>query len=482
MTRLRLLGPAAALAIAAAAAGHGAAEAPARAPAAATAESPAVSQGRALLSAAAGLGDEAFGKTAVALFPASDVGAAVWAARRRVLARLKLHAVLSATTTRAELLAYDGTADLWSKITVNVAETAPFAITAFDLGPGQRPPDVPGPSRLTPEALKAAVAEKLGEAAGADLFSGAALIARVGEPPLLEEAVGLADRKTGVKATPETQFRFGSMGKMFTEIAIFQLEASGKLDLGAPIGRYLKDYPNQAFAGTVTAAELLTHSGGAGDIFGPDFMANRLKLKDLKDYVALYGARAPEFPPGARTAYSNYGFILLGRIIEEVSGLSYDDYLEANVFAPAAMRSSGMRPESEVLPRRALAYTSAGGPLASAADTLPYRGASAGGGYATVGDMARFANALMAGRLLPKAAYAHLTTGGVTTADGVFHPFDFTGKDPAGRRFLGHGGGAPGMNGELRIYPDQGFIVVVLANRDPPAAQRLAAFIADRLP
>ena len=145
--------------------------------------------------------------------------------------------------------------------------------------------------------------------------------------------------------TVDTAFRFGSMGKMFTAVAIAQLAQAGKLSFDAPLGKYLKDYPNVDVA-KVTLHQLLTHTGGTGDIFGPEFMEKRAELKELRDYVALYGARAPEFPPGSRHQYSNYGFILLGRVIEEVSGMSYDRYVRERIFLPAGMTATDNQPEN----------------------------------------------------------------------------------------------------------------------------------------
>lgn len=114
------------------------------------------------------------------------------------------------------------------------------------------------------------------------------------------------------------------MNKMFTAVAILQLVQAGKIKLTDPVGKYLTDYPNQDAASKVTIHHLLTHTGGTGDIFGPEFDSHRLDLKTLNDYVSLYGKRAPAFvEPGSKWAYSNYGILLAGVVIERVSGKSY---------------------------------------------------------------------------------------------------------------------------------------------------------------
>jgi CubicO group peptidase (beta-lactamase class C family) len=225
---------------------------------------------------------------------------------------------------------------------------------------------------------------------------------------------------------------------------------------------------------------LLTHTGGTGDIFGPEFNAKRLTLRDPRDYVALFGARGLLFAPGTRFEYSNYGFILLGRIVETVSGMSYDAYVQQHIFRPAGMTSTGMAPESERVPRRAVSYTREHGVLTSAAATLPLRGTPAGGGYSTVGDLWRFSQALMGDKLMDAAHTKQLVSGGATMPNGTFFRYDF--GAPGRHAFIGHGGGAPGMNGMLAIWPETGYVLIVLANRDPPVAQGVANFFAERIP
>jgi D-alanyl-D-alanine carboxypeptidase len=124
------------------------------------------------------------------------------------------------------------------------------------------------------------------------------------------------------------------MNKMFTAVSILQLVQSGKIQLTDPLGKYLPDYANKNVAEKVTIHHLLTHTGGTGDIFGPEFDAHREELKTLQDYVKLYEKRDLKFEPGSRWEYSNYGFLLLGVVIEKVSRQSYHDYVREHVFKP----------------------------------------------------------------------------------------------------------------------------------------------------
>jgi len=338
-------------------------------------------------------------------------------------------------------------------------------------------------SRMSPEAaFVAALRARLDTATAANTFAGAVLIVRDGRT-VFEGAYGLADRGQGIPNSPLTQFRVGSMNKMLTAVAALQLVQAGKVRLDATLGTYLPDYPNAEMASKVTIHHLLTHTGGTGDIFGPQFTANRLELREPEDYLELYGARSLLFEPGSQWAYSNYGFMLLGAVVERVSGMRYDDYVAAHVLAPAGMTGAGATPEDASVPGRAVGYMWQGGALVSNAPTLPYRGTPAGGWYATVGDFERFATAIREHRLLDPAHTALLLDGKVTMGQSVVkYAYGFIDRVQEGRRLVGHGGGAPGMSGELSFEPNGGYTVVVLSNLSPPAATLLEAFILGSLP
>jgi D-alanyl-D-alanine carboxypeptidase len=332
--------------------------------------------------------------------------------------------------------------------------------------------------RLTQADAVKALADHAQERARADEFAGAVLVARHGKV-LLNDAWGRADRTAGTANTPATRFRIGSMNKMFTAVATLQLVEAHKLALDDPIGNHLPNYPNKQVAAKVTVRHLLTHTGGTGDIFGPEFDQHRLQLREHRDYLKLYGSRGLTQEPGARFEYSNYGFVLLAALIEHVSGLSYYDYVEDHVFGPAGMRSTGSLPESVEVPDRAVGYmrSSPGSDWVPNTDTLPWRGTAAGGGYSTVGDLLRFAKALESGTLISKATLTEATR---PHQQQYGYGFGVQGQGRLGS--YGHGGGAPGMNGELRIFPELGYIVVSLSNLDPPAASELVEFFTLRMP
>ena len=197
----------------------------------------------------------------------------------------------------------------------------PTKVINFELAGWERPDDLAIPRLSQAEALKALNA-RLDQALAQDKFMGVMLIEDHGKV-LLDKAWGYADREKKIPLKVTDKFRLGSMNKMFTAVATLQLVGQRKLSLDGTVGQYLPDYPNKEIANKATIRMLLTHVGGTGDIFGPEFDKHRLQLKTLADYVKLYGSRAPEFPPGSQTSYSNFGFILLGAIVQKVSGEDY---------------------------------------------------------------------------------------------------------------------------------------------------------------
>jgi D-alanyl-D-alanine carboxypeptidase len=339
-------------------------------------------------------------------------------------------------------------------------------------------------ARLSEADAIAALRAELDTLVAKDQFSGAVLVAKNGKP-IFSQAYGMADREKKIANTVDTRFRIGSMNKMFTATAILQLVQAKKLTLDDTVGKHLTDYPNKNVADKVKISHLLTHMGGTGDIFGPDYDKKRLELRTLQDYVKLYGSRELLHEPGAEMRYSNYGFLLLGVIIEKVTKRPYYDHLEASVFKRAKMKSTSSPFEDKPMAGRSIAYSKNAGEKPSAEwvdakDTLPIRATSAGGGDSTVGDLLKFANALAANQLLDKK-HTELLTSRKTGEAGGGYAYGFGTSSEDGVDCFGHGGGAPGMNGDLQIC-SSGYTIVVLANLDPPAAGRVTRFIKARLP
>jgi D-alanyl-D-alanine carboxypeptidase len=246
--------------------------------------------------------------------------------------------------TKVVALVQERDSDQFAQMTVEVSAVEPYPITQMGINAIPRPAEFPL-SKFSQGELVAALKTKLQKDSAAGNFSGDVLLASRGKS-VFEEAYGLADREKRAPNTLNTRFRVGSMNKMFTAIAVLQLVQLGKVNLDDPLGKYLPDYPNKDVASKVTVQNLLTHTGGTGDFFGPEFDVHRLELKTFDDYVKLYGNRPLRFEPGSKWEYSNYGFLLLGLVVEKASGQSYYDYVRDHLYKVAGMTSTGSEPEN----------------------------------------------------------------------------------------------------------------------------------------
>ena len=233
----------------------------------------------------------------------------------------------------------------YSESTLDLASVNPPVIAGM-MGHPVPPPEGSGNPAANDDQLADRVQEHVAAMNGPDAFSGAILIAHNGKI-VLDQAWGMADESNHIRNTVDTQFCIGSMNKMFTAVAILQLVGQGKVALDKPIATYWPDYPNRELASRVTIRELLNHTGGTGDIFTPEYQAHREETRTLADYVKLFGSRPVAFEPGSRMEYSNYGFILLGRMIELVSGESYQKYVQEHIYQPAGMMHTDSRPEAD---------------------------------------------------------------------------------------------------------------------------------------
>ncbi|WP_162606466.1 serine hydrolase domain-containing protein [Jiangella asiatica] len=367
-----------------------------------------------------------------------------------------------------------------ARVSVDVTPREPWQVTRFDIHDLPSPPGT-AVERETEAAALSHLSQRLTDATAADQFSGVMLVHRRGLP-VFGQAHGLADREHGIGNTMDTRFSIASMGKMFTGVAVLQLVQAGEIELEATLDDYVPDYPNRDLASAVTVHHLLTHTGGAGDFFGPELPRIWHELDTVDAYVRHFGHLGPEFEPGSRWVYSNYGFVLLGLLIEQVSGQGYAEYIADHVFGPASMRDTTFEPERNV-PGHATAYsrTSVALPWQPVTDRHDYPGSPAGGAYSTAGDMARFAAALLDNRLLD-AEHTELVTTGKVTARGGAYAYGFVDVTENGTRWFGHTGGNNGINSELRIYPESGYVLVGLSNLDPPAAAMVMRYAGDRLP
>jgi D-alanyl-D-alanine carboxypeptidase len=307
------------------------------------------------------------------------------------------------------------------------------------------------PSPISQTELVRRMTTSLDSLAKVGQFSGVAVVAKNGVP-IFQRAYGMADRERGIANNPETAFNLGSINKVFTQIAILQLRDAGKLDLDSTLSKYWPNYPNKEVARKITIRQLMRHTSGiGGNIFDPPAGGKRNDIRTLSDFLPLFVNEPLKFEPGARNAYSNAGYVVLGLLIERLSGDDYYTYVREHVFTPAGMTRTGSFAVDSLPPNTAIGYTRGdedaplNAPLRPNSRGLPGRGSSAGGGYSTAQDLLRFVQALR----------EHLIPSGL----------------PAG---IGIAGGSGGVNAIVEGGLPGGYDLVVLENLDPPAAERVA--------
>jgi CubicO group peptidase (beta-lactamase class C family) len=216
----------------------------------------------------------------------------------------------------------------------------------------------------------------------------------------------------------------------------------------------------------VTIRHLLSHSSGLGSFFGPKFDEKKLGMREVRDYLPFIADEKLAFEPGSKFSYSNSGFVLLGAIVEKASGENYFDYVRKHVYAPAGMKDSDCYDVDSDVANLAVGYTQDDdGTWRSNIFLHVVRGGPAGGGYSTVGDLVRFATALRNDKLLKPETTREFTTR-KSNVRGVNFAFGFLEETIRGHRIVGHSGGFPGINSNLDIFWNDGWIVAVMANVD----------------
>jgi CubicO group peptidase (beta-lactamase class C family) len=398
--------------------------------------------------------------------------------------RITIERILYSSDYRLVTLGREAVTGQWVKMYARVRIHPPhrFVLNGLFMDPG--PEELRPKTKPTTTAAAARLRNLLEKQAAADAFSGAVLIAGEGTP-WLKAAYGWSDRERKIAMTIDSRFNLASMGKMFTAVAICQLAEAGKLAFDDTVSRLLPGYPNRPVAEKVTVHHLLTHTSGLGDYFEkPGYEAAKERLKTPWDYVLFTAADPLAFAPGTDVKYSNTGFMVLGGIIERLSGQHFTEYVRRHIFQPAGMANSGYNETDAEVADLAIPYHSNGwdpafrgepgrSPLLWAgAGRRTGQGGPAGGGYSTVEDLFKFAAALRGSRLLGPAYTRRVLSGegeiGAFGALQLTHRYGFLYQAGAGERTLGHSGAYPGVSGELAMFLDRHLTLVSLSNLDPP--------------
>jgi D-alanyl-D-alanine carboxypeptidase len=330
---------------------------------------------------------------------------------------------------------------------------------------GSGPPANAGGPASSESAVLRQIQTLVEEKAKDGRFSGTVLIAR-GSEVAWQGTYGLADEDAHIPNQADTRFDVGSIAKAFTKVAVGQLLEQGKLKLTDKVGLYLPDYPNASVREQVTIEQLLAMRSGIGDFFGEKLLkAPKESIRTLRDYLPFFATDPLQFQPGTSQKYSNGGFIVLGLIVESITGQSYYDYVQKNIFDRAGMKSTSFGFRQGRDPKQAIGYTTMSDSGDESTDhkrhpnlaLVPARGNSAGSAQSTAADLLLFAQTLAGEKLLSKATWEKLD----------LHPDE-----------MGIAGGAPGLNAALdtgvKGAGSASYAVVVLSNFDPPSAERVS--------
>jgi len=300
-------------------------------------------------------------------------------------------------------------------------------------------------------------------------FMGSVLVARDGKA-LLDKGYGFANLEWQVANTPATKFRLGSITKQFTAASILLLEDRGKLKTDDLVKKHMPDAP--AAWDKVTIFHLLTHTSGIPSFTSfPDYSSREWQTMTPQQLVDWFRDKPLEFEPGTKWNYSNSGYVLLGYLIEKMSGQSYAEFVQQNIFTPLGMKDSGYDSNSAIIEHRAAGYSRGeSGNTENAGFINMSIPLSAGALYSTTEDLLRWEQGLFGGKLLSQASLAKMTTPFKED-----YAFGLGVSTKNGRKIIAHDGGIEGFNTSLAYYPDDKLVVAVLANFNGPAAGDIAA-------
>jgi D-alanyl-D-alanine carboxypeptidase len=349
-----------------------------------------------------------------------------------------------------------------------------------------------GPTSLPKQPMDAehqrgAIENYLDEAARLGLHSGAVLVAK-GDTVMLHKAWGYAHAPSKKPNLLKMQYGTASVGKMFTAVAIAQLQQAGKLQYSDTISKYLPDYPDKEAARKVQIRHLLAHTAGLGDPFDSPKLANSKNYVRQSDWFETFANKPLAFEPGDHHEYSNGGYIVLAAIVEQTSGLLFRDYLQKHIFEPAGMNNTGLG--SEKLPCSVPHAVTImddplglNGPQPKSEEKMPEDGVGMGGWTSTAEDLFKFARALRTAKLLTPENTQEITTGKVAFIPppmNIKYCYGFYEMPVGKNRMVGHsgGGGDSGVGAEVEILWETEHTIIVLSNQGVEEARRTTHDIA----
>ena len=359
--------------------------------------------------------------------------------------------------------------DSWRAFVIEFDGSENFLIAGLQFSVARTPSNVKEPA-LSEKQFIQTIKDLLLRLGERDVFSGTFLIAR-GDEVLLEYACGEASKRFHVPNNIDTKLNLGSMNKMFTATAIAQLVEKGLLSYEDTLNTFVDEsWLPKEITSKITLHHLLTHTSGLGSYFNETYMnSSRALFRKLDDYKPLVKDEKLAFEPGERFRYSNTGMFLLGVVIESVTGQSYFEYIRENIYKPAGMKNSDCYEMDRPVENLAIGYSSDLKSKYGWQNNLylhVIKGGPAGGGFSTVGDLYRFAQAIQKGKLVSADSLKILWKD----HKGDNYGYGFSLEEGPNGKVVGHSGGFSGINANLDIFLDKGYIVAVLSNYDRAAS------------
>jgi len=335
---------------------------------------------------------------------------------------------------------------------------------------------------LSEKELVPAVQKIIRQMKDKNIFSGTVLLAK-GRDVLFTDTGGEASKRFHVPNNIDTKFNLGSMNKMFTSLCIMKLAEEGKISLDDSLNTFLDEtWLPEEVSSKITIHHLLSHTSGLGSYFNEEYdRSSRNLFRALDDYKPLIRDDRPAFEPGERFQYSNTGMFLLGAVIEKVTGQDYFSYVRENIYEPAGMENTDCYEMDYPVENLAIGYSPDRKSHYGWQNNLykhVIKGGPAGGGFSTVGDLHSFGVALLEGKLVSGESLEKMWTDQA----GEGYGYGFTLLETAKGMVIGHGGGFSGINSNLDVFVDSGYIVAVMSNIDQgasPLARKIRELISN---
>jgi CubicO group peptidase (beta-lactamase class C family) len=281
---------------------------------------------------------------------------------------------------------------------------------------------------------------------------------------IYDHSSGLADVEHKVPVTSHTNYRIASVTKQFTAMAVMMLKEEGKLSLNDPLTRFFPEIP--AYGRQITMRHMLNHTSGLldyGDLVPPG-TTTPLTGKDVLRLIAQQDSTF--FPPGQRFQYSNTAYVLLGLIVEKVSGMPYGDFLRQRIFTPLGMNHTLLNSTTDSIPNRAYGYTLKEGQLVKKDQSIYSYLQGDGGIYSSASDFCKWDQALYTSRLVQPETLKEIFTASAHPDDRTGYGYGWYVEEKYGFKRISHSGGTSGFSSYVVRYPEQKFSILLFANQN----------------